>query len=33
MLDLWWDKLDLGDISLWRHWERSWTESQKGNKT
>ena len=26
MLDLWWDKLDLGDISLWRHWERSWSD-------
>jgi hypothetical protein len=25
MLDAWWNALDLGDISLWRHWERSWT--------
>jgi hypothetical protein len=33
MLDLWWDKLDLGDISLWRHWERSWRESQEGKKS
>lgn len=24
MLDLWWNKFDLGDISLWRHWEREW---------
>lgn len=28
MLDAWWDKLDLGNISLWRHWERSWSERQ-----
>jgi hypothetical protein len=26
MLDSWWSQLDLGDISLWRHWERSWTQ-------
>jgi FecR protein len=25
MLDLWWNRLDLGDVSLWRTWERSWT--------
>jgi len=25
MLDAWWNQLDLGDISLWRHWERSWS--------
>jgi len=24
MLDSWWNALDLGDIGLWRHWERSW---------
>jgi hypothetical protein len=24
MLDSWWNALDLGDISLWRHWEQSW---------
>ena len=30
MLDLWWDQLGLGDISLWRHWERSWSQSQGG---
>jgi hypothetical protein len=23
MLDLWWNALNLGDISLWRHWEQS----------
>lgn len=27
MLDSWWNALDLGDIGLWRHWERSWTGS------
>jgi hypothetical protein len=25
MLDSWWNALDFGDISLWRHWEQSWT--------
>jgi len=25
-LDLWWNEFGLGDISLWRHWERSWSE-------
>jgi hypothetical protein len=25
MLDAWWNALELGDIGLWRHWERSWT--------
>jgi hypothetical protein len=25
MLDLWWNQLDLGEISLWRTWERSWS--------
>jgi len=24
MLDLWWNQLGFGDVSLWRHWERSW---------
>jgi hypothetical protein len=28
MLDSWWNSLDLGDISLWRHWEQSWTGSK-----
>jgi hypothetical protein len=32
MLDLWWDELGLGDISLWRHWERSWSERQDNLK-
>jgi hypothetical protein len=26
MLDLWWNQLGLGDISLWRTWERAWTQ-------
>jgi len=30
MLDLWWNKLDLGDVSLWRTWERSWADTQRG---
>jgi hypothetical protein len=25
MLDSWWNAFDLGDISLWRHWQQSWT--------
>jgi len=24
MLDLWWNQLGLGDVSLWRTWERAW---------
>ena len=24
MLDQWWNELGFDDISLWRHWERSW---------
>jgi FecR-like protein len=24
MLDLWWNQLGLGDVSLWRTWERTW---------
>ncbi len=28
MLDLWWSELGLGDVSLWRHWERSWGQQQ-----
>lgn len=24
MLDRWWNELGLGDVSLWRTWERSW---------
>src|SRR5438552_2997573 len=29
MLDLWWDRLGLGDTSLWRTFERSWPEDSK----
>jgi hypothetical protein len=25
MLDLWWNEFGLGDISLWRHWEHTWS--------
>jgi len=28
MLDLWWNKLGLGDVSLWRIWERSWSPAK-----
>ena len=28
MLDLWWNQLDLGNISLWRTWERSWSQDK-----
>src|ERR1700675_577705 len=28
MLDLWWDQLGLGDVSLWRTWERSWSPTK-----
>jgi len=24
-LDLWWNELGFDDISVWRHWERSWS--------
>jgi hypothetical protein len=24
-LDSWWNALDLGDVSLWRRWEQTWT--------
>ena len=27
-LDSWWNALDLGDISLWRHWERTWIDTK-----
>jgi hypothetical protein len=27
MLDLWWNELGFDDISVWRHWERSWSGS------
>jgi len=28
MLDLWWNQLGLGDASLWRTWERSWSHAK-----
>jgi hypothetical protein len=28
MLDLWWNRLGLGDASLWRTWERSWSQAK-----
>ena len=27
MLDLWWNQLGFDDISIWRHWERTWAGS------
>jgi hypothetical protein len=27
MLDLWWNQLGFDDISIWRHWERSWSRA------
>lgn len=32
MLDAWWTNLGLGDISLWRTWERSWAQHENGGK-
>ncbi len=29
MLDLWWNELGFDDISVWRHWERSWSGAGK----
>lgn len=28
MLDLWWNALGLGDVSLWRTWERPWSHDK-----
>ncbi|HEX7287524.1 MAG TPA: FecR domain-containing protein [Candidatus Angelobacter sp.] len=28
MLDLWWNELGFDDISVWRHWERSWQQGK-----
>jgi FecR protein len=28
MLDAWWNQLGLGDVSLWRTWERSWSPAK-----
>jgi FecR protein len=30
MLDLWWNALGFEDISIWRHWERSWSGTTSG---
>jgi hypothetical protein len=32
MLDRWWNQLGLGDISLWRNWERNWPEASHADK-
>jgi hypothetical protein len=32
MLDAWWNQLGLGDVSLWRTWERSWPDRQRSGK-
>ncbi len=32
MLDLWWNELGLGDVSLWRTFERSWSESDSQSR-
>jgi hypothetical protein len=32
MLDLWWNELGLGDISVWRHWERGWSQQNAVKK-
>ena len=29
MLDLWWNQLGFDDISVWRHWEHSWSDATK----
>ena len=28
MLDLWWNELGFGDVALWRHWERSFSQQK-----
>jgi hypothetical protein len=32
MLDAWWNQLGLGDIRLWRNWERNWPDSEHATK-
>jgi len=32
MLDAWWNQLDLGDVLLWRTWERSWSQQSNNGK-
>ncbi len=29
MLDSWWNQLGLGDVRLWRNWERNWPDSER----
>src|SRR5262249_53373398 len=29
MLDLWWNEFGLGDVDLWRRWERNWSEQSR----
>ena len=33
MLDLWWNALGFDDISVWRHWEHSWSDASKAAGT
>ena len=28
MLDVWWNALGFDDISIWRHWEHSWSGAE-----
>ena len=32
MLDLWWNSLGFGDVSLWRTWEHDWSQRQTNAK-
>jgi len=32
MLDSWWNQLGLGDVRLWRNWERNWPDSEHAPK-
>lgn len=32
MLDRWWNQLGLGDIGLWRNWERNWPQASHAAK-
>jgi hypothetical protein len=31
-LDLWWNELGVGDIELWRHWERTWPQPKSSSR-
>jgi len=33
MLDLWWNSLGFDDISIWRHWEHSWSAETTSGET